>query len=58
MKENDEMAVRLIKTTVKENQFELMEKDNPFTWGDFGLFTIRCHVWARIRNRFASFTQS
>jgi amidohydrolase len=38
--ENDEMAVRLIKTAVKENQFELMEKDNPFTWGeDFGLFT-------------------
>jgi metal-dependent amidase/aminoacylase/carboxypeptidase family protein len=37
--ENDEMAVRLIKTAV-ENQFELMEKDNPFTWGeDFGLFT-------------------
>jgi hypothetical protein len=23
------MAVRLIKTAVKENQFELMEKDNP-----------------------------
>jgi metal-dependent amidase/aminoacylase/carboxypeptidase family protein len=36
--ENDEMAVRLIKTAVKENQFELMEK-TPFTWEDFGLFT-------------------
>jgi metal-dependent amidase/aminoacylase/carboxypeptidase family protein len=36
--ENDEMAVRLIKTAVKENQFELMEK--TITWGeDFGLFT-------------------
>jgi metal-dependent amidase/aminoacylase/carboxypeptidase family protein len=54
--ENDEMAV-LIKTAVKENQFELMEK-TTFTWGEdrFIYPTLsRCHVWARIRNRF-SFT--
>jgi hypothetical protein len=56
--ENDETAVRLIKTAVKENQFELMEKDNPFTWGRFRFYPTlsRCHVWAGIRNRFASFT--
>jgi amidohydrolase len=40
--ENDETAVRLIKKAVKENQFQLLEKDTPFTWGeDFGLFTQR-----------------
>jgi endonuclease IV len=57
--ENDEMAVRLIKT-VKENQFELMEK--TILLGRRFRFIYptlsRCHVWARIRNRFASFTQS
>jgi amidohydrolase len=38
--ENDEDAVSLIKKAAKENQFELLEKVNPFTWGeDFGLFT-------------------
>jgi metal-dependent amidase/aminoacylase/carboxypeptidase family protein len=37
--ENDEMAVRLIKTAVKENQFELMEKTILYLGEDFGLFT-------------------
>jgi amidohydrolase len=38
--ENDKTAVSLIKKAVKENQFKLLEKDTPFTWGeDFGLFT-------------------
>jgi metal-dependent amidase/aminoacylase/carboxypeptidase family protein len=32
------MAVRLIKTAVKENQFELME-NNFYLGEDFGLFT-------------------
>jgi metal-dependent amidase/aminoacylase/carboxypeptidase family protein len=33
------MAVRLIKTAVKENQFELMEKTILYLGEDFGLFT-------------------
>jgi hypothetical protein len=50
--ENDETAVHLIKTAVKENQFELMGQTLLEV-----LFTQpRCHVWARIRSRFASFT--
>jgi hypothetical protein len=58
--ENDEMAVRLIKTAVKENQFEL-KKDILLLGRRFRFIyptLSRCHVWARIRNRFASFTQS
>jgi amidohydrolase len=38
--ENNETAVSFIKKAAAENQFELREKDSPFTWGeDFGLFT-------------------
>ncbi|PKH68944.1 amidohydrolase [Flavobacterium sp. ALD4] len=38
--ENHETAVSIIKKAVTENQFKLLEKDSPFTWGeDFGLFT-------------------
>jgi hypothetical protein len=59
--ENDEMAVHLIKTAVKENQFELMEKTILLLGRRFRFIyptLSRCHVWARIRNRFASFAQS
>lgn len=38
--ENDKTAVNFIKEAAKENKFELLEKETPFTWGeDFGLFT-------------------
>jgi metal-dependent amidase/aminoacylase/carboxypeptidase family protein len=51
--ENDEMAVRLIKTAVKENQFELMEKTILLLGEKISVYLLsRCHVWARIRNRF------
>jgi hypothetical protein len=44
-----------------ENQFELMEKTILLLGRRFRFIyptLSRCHVWARIRNRFASFTQS
>jgi amidohydrolase len=38
--ENDKTAVTFIKKAAKINDFELLEKEKPFTWGeDFGLFT-------------------
>ncbi|MFV8369848.1 amidohydrolase [Flavobacterium sp. LB2R40] len=38
--ENHETAVAIIKKAAKINNFELFEKEKPFTWGeDFGLFT-------------------
>lgn len=38
--ENSREAVDHIKKAVKINNFELLEKETPFTWGeDFGLFT-------------------
>ncbi|MFV8373202.1 amidohydrolase [Flavobacterium sp. LB2P74] len=38
--ENDETAVATIKKAAKINNFEVFEKEKPFTWGeDFGLFT-------------------
>ena len=38
--ENNKMAVDAIKKAAKINNFALLEKDKPFTWGeDFGLFT-------------------
>jgi len=38
--ENDETAVNYIRKAAKINNFELFEKENPFSWGeDFGLFT-------------------
>jgi amidohydrolase len=37
---NDETAVDIIKKVAISNQFELLEKEAPFSWGeDFGLFT-------------------
>jgi hypothetical protein len=50
--ENDETAVHLIKTAVKE-KFELMEKDNFYLRRFRFIYPTlsRCHVWARIRNR-------
>jgi amidohydrolase len=38
--ENSIEAVNYIKKVVNSNNFELLEKETPFTWGeDFGLFT-------------------
>jgi len=38
--ENNKEAVNHIKNAVKVKNYELLEKDTPFTWGeDFGLFT-------------------
>jgi amidohydrolase len=38
--ENNEAAVNYIRQSAAINHFDLMEKENPFTWGeDFGLFT-------------------
>ena len=38
--ENDKTAVTFIKKAANFNDFELFEKEKPFTWGeDFGLFT-------------------
>jgi len=38
--ENNPEAVNFIKEAAIENDFEILEKENPFTWGeDFGLFT-------------------
>ncbi len=38
--ENDINAANHIRKAAKENNFNLLEKDTPFTWGeDFGLFT-------------------
>lgn len=38
--ENNVEAVNIIKNAAKINDFKLLEKETPFTWGeDFGLFT-------------------
>lgn len=40
--ENDELAVRLVRTVADRNGLELREREHPFKWGeDFGLFTSR-----------------
>ncbi|SHG34443.1 amidohydrolase [Flavobacterium segetis] len=37
---NDDKAVEIIRKAAKINHFLVLEKENPFTWGeDFGLFT-------------------
>lgn len=37
---NNDKAVEIIRKSAKINHFEILEKENPFTWGeDFGLFT-------------------
>ena len=38
--ENNSKAVKLIKNAAARNNFDLVEKETPFSWGeDFGLFT-------------------
>ncbi|MFA9187530.1 amidohydrolase [Flavobacterium magnesitis] len=38
--ENNSEAVNFVRKAAKLNHFELLEKENPFSWGeDFGLFT-------------------
>ncbi|SDW57459.1 amidohydrolase [Flavobacterium degerlachei] len=38
--ENNKEATNYIRNSAKTNNFELLEKETPFTWGeDFGLFT-------------------
>jgi metal-dependent amidase/aminoacylase/carboxypeptidase family protein len=38
--ENNKKAADYIRTAAKTNDFEVLEKETPFTWGeDFGFFT-------------------